>query len=47
MKNQVALPGIAVPAPSGPESASERRGDSKPEAAPGAARAISPDVPVL
>ena len=47
MKNQVALPGIAVPAPSGPESASERRGDSKPEAAPGAARAISPDVPVV
>ena len=47
MKNQVALPGIAVPAPSGPESASERRGDSKPEAAPGEARAISPDVPVV
>ncbi|MGE4311207.1 precorrin-6y C5,15-methyltransferase (decarboxylating) subunit CbiE [Desulfovibrio sp.] len=47
MKNQVALPGIAVPAPSGPESASERRGDSKPEAAPGAVRVISPDVPVV
>ncbi|WP_291302096.1 precorrin-6y C5,15-methyltransferase (decarboxylating) subunit CbiE [Desulfovibrio sp. MES5] len=45
MKNQVALPGIAVPAQSGPESASERRADSKPEATPGAARAILPCVP--
>lgn len=47
MKNQAALPGIAVPAPSGPESASERRADSKPQATPGAARAISPGVPTV
>ena len=45
MKNQVALPGIAVPAPSCPESANERRADSKPETAPGAARVLSPGVP--
>ncbi|MDD4702232.1 MAG: precorrin-6y C5,15-methyltransferase (decarboxylating) subunit CbiE [Desulfovibrio sp.] len=44
MKKQVALPGIAVPAQSGTETASGHRGDSASEKTPRAASAVSDTV---